>query len=113
LEASGSPTTNADGFGLNVAITADTQGGTNGTYLLKLGDTATATGDAGVKALAVRNEGGSQLADGNGEASGVAVNRTGALYVTMNTALSGNSSGGKDFVADEDSALLLLMQLER
>lgn len=71
--------------------------------ILKLGDTATAVGDAGVKALAVRNEGAAVLADTNGDASGISVTRAGAVHVLMNSAFNG-TSGGKDFIADEDVA---------
>lgn len=77
--------------GLMVGIDADFTGSASGytTNLLKLEDSASASGDAGVFALAVRNDGAlTTLTNTNGDYSGIAVDSSGSVIV------SGRDSSG-------------------
>jgi hypothetical protein len=71
--------------------------------ILKLENGVAADGDAGVAVWAVRNEGAADFGNANLDYNPIAVTRTGAVEVIMNTAFNG-TSGGKDVAANEDSA---------
>jgi hypothetical protein len=95
----------ASGSALVTTIDSSHKIGTSfATNILKLEDAAHTTGDAGVQALGVRNEGGTALTDANGDYSLTSVNRAGAVYVTLSSLLSGDNSAAKQPVRDEDVA---------
>ena len=70
---------------------------------VKLENGVAADGDAGVAVWAVRNEGAVDFGNANLDYNPIAVTRSGAVEVIMNTAFNG-TSGGKDIAANEDSA---------
>lgn len=78
-------------------------GTASATNPIKLEDSAHTSGDAGIPAWAIRNEGAATLTDSNLDYSPIAVNREGAIYVSTSTALN-DGTNGKLAVVDEDTA---------
>ncbi len=66
-------------------------------------DAAHATGDAGVAAWAIRNEGAATFADSNGDYSPISVTRAGGVYVTLSKNFNDAASDNVAIRAEDDA----------
>lgn len=93
--------TSAD-TGTATLVAMNTLGGVNsgGSNLLKLEDSAAASGDAGVMLLAVRNDSAATFAGTTGDYSAIAVNSVGAVQINIDA----GSQTGTSLIRSEDAA---------
>lgn len=93
--------TSAD-TGTATLVAMNTLGGVNsgGSNLLKLEDSAAASGDAGVMLLAVRNDSAATFAGTTGDYSAIAVNSVGAVQINIDA----SSQTGTSLIRSEDAA---------